>query len=213
MASNYVKMRDASRRLFLGYDQDAMIARWSLEHDDAFLYVSYMGQRLKIDRRTGALSHAQPPAPGEYRGGDFINESMALFDLLTLSPTRPRPRGEWTSISTLGGIIGAGHDRTLSHEPTAAGFSGRLPTLARACERLGGVPCGKADVGYAIPVCMDFQILFQFWDGDDEFPANIKYLFDANALQFMHYETLWYVMGTLAERLKFYAGRQQDGFT
>ena len=38
----------------------------------------------------------------------------------------------------------------------------------------------------------------------DEFPANIKYLFDGNALRFMHYETLWYVMNTLAQRLDFY---------
>ena len=70
---------------------------------------------------------------------------------------------------------------------------------------------GKGDVSYAIPVFRDFWILFQFWDGDDEFPASIKYLFDENALQFMHYETLWYVMGTLADRLDFYVNGKGSG--
>ncbi|MBQ8108756.1 MAG: DUF3786 domain-containing protein [Clostridia bacterium] len=210
MGSNYIRMRDASRALFMEYDQEEIIRRWDLRHDEAYLYADFMGQALKIDRRTAEVSHVAAPAPGEYVCGDFINESMALFDLLTRSPARPRALGQWSSIGTLGGIIGAGHDRTLSNEPTAELFRGRTEALARACERLNGVPAGKADVGYAIPVFRDFQILFQFWDGDDEFPASIKYLFDANALQFMHYETLWYVMNCLSERLKHYAKRQ-DG--
>jgi len=204
--SNYDRMLAQAQTLFLGYDQEAMIRRWALEHDDGFLYADYMGQKLRIDRRTGDVGYACAPAEGEYRAPGFVNEGMALFDLLTRSDVRPVPTGRWSSISTLGGIIGAGHDRTLSHEGTAARFQDRCDALAAACRRLGGVPTGKADVGYAIPVFRDFQILFQYWDGDDEFPANIKYLFDENALQFMHYETLWYVMGTLADRLTWYAG-------
>ncbi|MDO4866225.1 MAG: DUF3786 domain-containing protein [Clostridia bacterium] len=204
MANNYVKMLMSARELFLERDQQAMIDLWSLEHDDGYLYMEYFGQRLKLDRRTAEVSYAQAPAAGEFRSAGFTNSSMALFDLLTYAPTRPHANGSWSSISTLGGIIGAGHDRTLSHESTAAKFAGKMEALARACERLGGVPAGKGDVSYAVPVFRDFGILFQFWDGDDEFPANIKFLFDANARRFMHYETLWYVMGDLGDRLDFY---------
>lgn len=204
MPDNYDKMLASAQGLFLEYDQGEMIRRWDLEHDGDYLYADYLGQRLRIDRRTGEVSHARKPVPGEYRAAGFVNEGMALFDLLTRSPVRPRPTGRWSSISALGGIIGAGHDRTLSHEGTAARFLNRCDALARACQRLGGAPEGKGDVSYAIPVFRDFRILFQFWDGDDEFPANIKYLFDENALQFMHYETLWYVMNSLADRLTFY---------
>jgi len=203
--SNYDKMLAQAQGLFLEYDQDEMIRRWNLAHDSDYLYAEYLTEALRIHRRTGEVSYAREPAAGEYRAVRFVNEGMALFDLLTRSALRPRPTGRWSSISTLGGIIGAGHDRTLSHEDTAAQFQGRAGALARACERLSGVATGRADVGYAIPVFRDFEILFQFWDGDDEFPANIKYLFDENALQFMHYETLWYVMNSLSERLAWYA--------
>ena len=204
MASNYEKMAEGARALFLQKDQAAMIARWSLDHDEDSLFVTYFNERLRIDRHTGLLTSLEPE--GAYRSPDWVSETMALFDLLAYPVQRPRAAGRWASISTLGGIIGAGHDRTLSNESTAAQFSGRMDALRAACERLGGRPLGRADVGYAIPVFEDFGIWFQFWEGDDEFPDNIKYLFDENALRFMHYETLWYVMDSLARRLEYYCG-------
>ena len=208
MASNYEKMLQGAQALFLKKDQPGMIARWGLAHDDDWLYVRYFGERLRIHRRTAALESLE--GAGTFRPGNYVNEGMVLFDLLTLSPDRPRTAGRWASISTLGGIIGAGHDRTLSNEPTAAKFAGREDALRAACARLHGTPLGKADVGYAIPVFEDFGIWFQYWEGDDEFPANIKYLFDENALRFMHYETLWYVMNSLADRLEYYANEGAD---
>ena len=203
MATNYEKMASSARELFLKMDQSAMIARWGMVADAEYLYVRFFGERMRIDRRTAVIESQEPE--GVYHPDDYVNESMSLFDVLNHSATRPRTVGRWASISTLGGIIGAGHDRTLSHEATAAKFTDHLDALRSACERLGGVPLGRADVGYAIPVFEDFGIWFQFWEGDDEFPAAIKYLFDENALQYMHYETLWYVMNALAQRLEYYA--------
>ena len=201
MGSNYMKMVLGARKIFLECDQAAMIARWGLESDDDSLYVRFMGERMRVDRRTGEVASLETEG---YVPADYINESMVLFDLLAYPQGRPRASGRWASISTLGGIIGAGHDRTLSHEGTAEKFSGRIDALRAACERLGGVPLGRADVSYAVPVFEDFGIWFQFWDGDDEFPASIKYLFDENALRYMHYETLWYVMRCLEDRLEYY---------
>ena len=207
MATNYEKMELAARALFLQSDQQAAIARWDLRHDGDYLYFHLFSQPVKLDRRTAELL---PDGPCDYSLESTVNESMAVFDLLTLSPRRPRAKGTWSSISGLGGVIGAGHDRTLGHEGDAARFAGHPEALARACRHLGGTPETKADVGFAIPVFADFRILFQFWDGDEEFPAQIKYLFDENALQYMHYETLWYVMGAAMSRLTWYY-RQEQG--
>ena len=202
MASNYEKMAEGARALFLERDQGEIIARWGLRHDDERLYVSYFGEPMAIDRSTGVLTSLASPGPYPMTTG--ADETMALFDLLAYPRARPRAAGRWASISTLGGIIGAGHDRTLSREAVAEQFSGRIDALRAACERLGGVPMGRADVSCAVPVFEDFGIWFQFWDGDDEFPASIKYLFDENALRYMHYETLWYAMGCLEDRLEYY---------
>lgn len=202
--SNYEKMLLAARELFLQRDQEEMIRKWDLDCDDDHIYFSLFSQALRLERKTAIVSPAQE---GGYPLKSAINESMIIFDLLTLAPVRPRLKGRWESISGLGGVIGAGHDRLLGHRADAELFAGNAGELARACEKLGAVSFGKADVGYIIPVFEDLCVLFQFWDADDEFPAQIKYLFDANALQFLHYETLWYVMGGIAARLKYHCGK------
>ena len=153
---------------------------------------------FSADHNTGSTIISDDSDP-YHKTGPTVNDSLVLFDILT----RPRAAaaGSWASVSDLGGVIGAGHDRTLRNEPQAARFAGQCERLARACEALGGVRESKADVGYAIPVFRDLRILFQFWDADDEFPASIKYLFDRNALSFMHYETLWYLMNCCYRRI------------
>ena len=209
---NYEKMEQQARELFLQADQDEILRTWQLEADERWIYVDFISQQLKIDRATAEIAVPEPgsgsealasqDAGREALGGSTYNRSMVLFDILTRTGTRPRPSGSWASISMLGGHIGANHDRTLRNEPQAARFAGQTQHLRLACEALGGRPESKADVGYSIPVFGDLRVLFQFWDADDEFPASIKYLFDANALQFMHYETLWYLMGAVYSRIE-----------
>ncbi len=191
---------------------------------------------LSLAENTGAAGSGQAENTGtaeeeqtEYTGaagaeqtfplGDTVNDSLVIFDILTrgrayrseksggIVRQRPVAAGRWASISELGGILGIGHDQKLRHDSAAARFSGQTERLVRACRALGGVPCGKADVGFAIPVFRDLGISFQFWDADEEFPASIKYLFDANSLEFMHYEALWYMMHGLYSRLAWWFDR------
>ena len=198
MTDNYGKMELQARELFLKLDQQSIIETWQLKADDKFIYAEFFGKELRIDRKTAAISSAVPDTVLS----STQDESMVLFDILSRTGPAPKASGQWASISMLGGHIGAGHDRTLRNEPQAAVFAGQTERLAAACRALGGTPFSKADAGFAIPVFRDFKILFQFWDADDEFPASIKYLFDTNALQYMHYETLWYVMGAAYKRIK-----------
>ena len=85
--------------------------------------------------------------------------------------------------------------------PTAGGKSALALELART---LGGemqsVP-KSADVCSRIPILPFFPVIFQFWEGDEEFAPKIMILWDKKALDFMHFETLYYVIGLLLQRL------------
>ena len=201
MTSNYEKMLLGAKELFLRRDQEKMIGLWGLEHDGEYFYFDLFSQPVKLSRKTALLGAAggegYPPVNG-------VNDSMIVFDLLTRPSARPKCKGEWASISMLGGRIGAGHDRLLHHGKDAEFFTGAADRLADACLRMRGLPFGKADAGVVIPVFGEFSAVLQFWDADDEFPAQLKFLFDANALDFMHYETLWYVMAGILARVKYY---------
>ena len=132
---------------------------------------------------------------------------MSVYDMLCYSYERPEPpalSGEWASLSVLGGIIGAGHTQKLHTPNVLAPMEGRLADIGAACEEMGGRPVKGGDVSYILPVFDFFPLWLQFWDADDEFPSSIQFLWDKNALEFMHYETLWYVVGHVETLLDAY---------
>ena len=190
MASNYDKMAAQARKLFLTYDQEAIIRRWNLAADDGFLYVKLLDEQVKIDRKTA-------------EGGSY-QQTLVLFDILTRSADRPHPAMRWASLSELGGVIGARHEASLNSALPSL-FAGKCDRFREACLALGGREYDKGDASFIIPVFQDFEVLLIFWDADDEFPASVRFLFDENALSYMRYETLWYVIGMISDKLA--AGR------
>ena len=70
----------------------------------------------------------------------------------------------------------------------------------------GGEALPGADVSYALPFFEDLRIAVQFWHGDDEFAPRLRVLWDANADQYLRYETMYYAIGLLKSRLRAYGG-------
>ena len=58
-----------------------------------------------------------------------------------------------------------------------------------------------ADIAYALPVFEDLELALFFWAGDEEFSPQIRYLWDENALAYIRYETMYYVLDWLRTRL------------
>ena len=52
-----------------------------------------------------------------------------------------------------------------------------------------------------------FPVLIQFWDADDEFPAQIKIMWDDQTMRYLNFETTYYLQGDLLERLKMFAAK------
>ena len=84
----------------------------------------------------------------------------------------------------------------------AAVFAGRCEDLKKACEKLGGVPEKVGDVAYKLPLFDFMEVIFQFWDADEEFEASVRILWDENILSYMRFETTFYAALHLLERLK-----------
>jgi hypothetical protein len=45
-------------------------------------------------------------------------------------------------------------------------------------------------------------VAIQFWEGDDEFPPRVRWLWDENALMYLKYETMWFALGLLRSTLR-----------
>ena len=53
------------------------------------------------------------------------------------------------------------------------------------------------DLGFRFPVFGDLSVILKFYRADEDFPASLTLLWDENMLQFVFYETVFYMAGHL----------------
>lgn len=202
MQSNYEKQAGMARELFLKYNQRDIIEKYHLEHDENYLYLRFIGDRYRIRRETGEMEVLDPAADVYESCGDF-NVVMSVFDVLCYSEETPGLSGEWCSLHNLQ-VTMSSPNADVFNQKYADAFAGHTELLREACRSLGGVPeplSAGADICCRMELFAFFPIQFRFWDADEEFPAKIQLLWDRNSLKFMHFETLYYVMGHLMKKL------------
>lgn len=200
MAGNYDRMQEAARLLFLEYEPERLRARLSLPRDPAGIPIRFLGEDYLVRREDGEVVDAR----GE-RASFFA--ALAIYDVLCHSEETPVLAGSFVPTMELHGIMGSNSVHEDLNAREAAFFAGRGEELAEACRRRGGVPGSRGDVSFRLPAFDFFPMELRFWDADEEFPAQLQFFWDANALAFVHYETLWYISGALLASLH----RELDG--
>ena len=69
---------------------------------------------------------------------------------------------------------------------------------------LGGIQQPRlagADLTFQMPVVPYFNVLFQYWEADEEFPAKILILWDKVSMSYLHFETTYYLQGDLLDAI------------
>ena len=199
--SNYEKMKNDMAGVFLQYDQEIMIRKFSLEHDEKYLYLHFLNRRYRIDRRNGQVGWSKDDFRTE-ENADY-NEAMTIYDVLCFSKDPVCPSHEWVKVGSLSAVKGGTLEKGGNFFHGAGeNFGGRTGQLARACEALGGRKIEKGDVGYEMDLFPFLPVSLRFWNSDEEFPASLQILVKRNVLDYMHYETLMFALSHLLKRLK-----------
>ena len=185
------KLLRESKERFLTYDQEEMIQRFDLKHDNDYIYIRFLDLEYRIDRKTGDLLQAERLADS--------TEMAAVFELLTKSAAAPSPVGTWASIAQL-----CTNTTTTDLDKYArrlAPFEDHPEKLREVCEKLGGTPGSKGDINYIIPVFDNIPVWFQYWEKDDEFPASVQFLWDSSITAHFRWATLWNIMDCIVKRM------------
>lgn len=197
--SNYERILPDARRRFLTFDQAEMIRRFSLKHDELYLYLPFIGQTHRIHRSSGLVEWLDKD--GIPHEADF-NSALSVYDVLCCSKPDCALSGQFAPINSvaknyhtqnLGGSVFDSCPAFLSLNPDR---------LEQALLSLGGIREGKGDIACRINTFPFLPIRIQFWEADDEFPASLQILWDLNTLDYLHYETTYYVAGHLLHRLR-----------
>lgn len=195
---NYQIQAQQAKDRFLTYDQDALIRKMQLEADEAYLYIPMLSQRHRICRKTGDMDRLTETG---WVGANSHGEVMTLLDLICDSRENRRICGRWKAMGDFGLLF---HQNLLEsqRDPWADRFEADPARFRQACEALGGRPFPQGDIAYAIELFDGLEILIQLWFGEEEFPAALRFLWDANALMYIRYETMYFARGLLLQRLR-----------
>ena len=102
--SNYEKMKNDMAGEFLRYDQNAMIHKFNLEHDENYLYIYFVCRKYRIDRLSGKITWSEDAFRTE-KDADY-NEAMTIYDVLCSSKKHCHLSHEWVNIGSLSSVQG-----------------------------------------------------------------------------------------------------------
>ena len=202
MQSNYDLQVDIGRKIFMEYDQETLIRKFSLQADESWIYLTYLNTPCRIYRADGRIDEL---VYGEWTECRNYSTVMTIYDLLCYHKgnTAPALHHQWCTVGAF--VVTGITDTGTFTKKAAALFDGHIEELKAACEKLGGTMekrLAGADITCCIPVTHFFPVLLQFWEGDDEFPPKLQLMWDRNANSFLHFETTFFLQGDLFDRLK-----------
>ena len=200
MASNYKIMRNQMRGEFVKYNQEKMIKKFSLRNDEDYIYIEFMRREYRIDRKTGVVEwsedHFSTGVEADY------NESMTIYDILCYSKEDCRLSGNYCPVNMLKGTVKSGSVGSNLFQKSADGFNRKLKELETVCGIFGEKVDLSGDVAAKLYPFPFLPVILQFWEADEEFPANLKFMFDENILDYMHFETIFFMMGHIVRRIQ-----------
>lgn len=182
--SNYEKQCEEWRQKFLTMDQEDICRRLpGIEKDEEHLLLWHYGRRFAVDRNDGTIR-----AVSDDRAVDIMPK-LNIYTLFWYAKEDVSLTGDWIPFRELKGASPfAGAFRQGILEPLAATFSGHVELLDKAVERLRGVRVSSTSFQLLAFSCMPVKL--NFWDADDEFPAQANLLFDSSATDLAHVESI-----------------------
>lgn len=195
---NYARALEYARGLFMKWDQTKFIARCRLRHDEDYLYLNFLGEPWRIERSSGTAQRIC----GETIIDANFSEGLSIYDYLCGEEPFPALSGRFCHVNSLPHVAQSSPSTGDFHQRYANFFQEHIPALEKAIEQIRIAPFPQGDVACLFPVFDGFNAVFQFWEGDEEFPPSVRFLWDENSQGYLKYETLYYVMGCFLERLK-----------
>ena len=195
---NYRIQAQQAKQHFLSYDQEQLIRKLDARADDTYLYAEMLCKLHRIHRGTGNIEKWNGSA---WVSANSHSEVMTLLDLVCDSREERFLSGRWKQMRDFGLMF---HQNLLENarDPWAERLQRDPEALIQACVALKGKSMTGGDVSYVIELFDGLEIWLQFWEGDEEFPPRVRWLWDENALMYLKYETMYFAVELLRQRIE-----------
>ena len=192
--NNYDKMLASAQRRCAGYDMAALAAKPGVEDTPEHLKTKLIGQDVLVSKADGAVTV-------EGRAASF-GEALSIYDWLCDRRENAVSSGDFCPVSSLPGVYVSGKGLGMNMPTLSGKIDGDPDRFRKNMAAMGAKEIPLGDLGWQLDIFPGFPMQLKFYFGDEEFPPQLTLLWDKNSLQFVRYETLYYIAGCLHGRLK-----------
>ncbi len=192
--SNYDHMLADALRRFTTYDPAALAAHPGVEQRANQLHTVFLGEPVVLDHQKGTATVGG-------RSADF-GETLSILDWLCDGDPCAKAAEEYCTVSSLPGVYVGGSGLTMRADALAQKIHENPEAFRCACRCMGGKELPLGDLGCSLSIFPGLSVCLKFYFGDEEFPPQLTLLWDKNILQFVRYETVYYIAGCLRNRLQ-----------
>ena len=192
--NNYDKMLADALRRFTTYDRTVLSSRPGVEGGEDQLFTRFLGETVMLNPDRGCITV----------GGRQANfgEALSILDWLCDGKPDAQAAGVYCTVSSLPGVLVSGSGLSMNGNALATRIHENPEKFHSACQTMGGKPVPMGDIGYCLPIFPGVAVCLKFYFGDEEFAPQLTLLWDQNMLQFVRYETVYYIAGCLLQRLQ-----------
>lgn len=193
---NYAIQAQQAKQLFLSYNAEKLAKKLNAKLDENYFYTKLFLEDYRIQRSTGDITRL---VNGEWMNANSFNEVLTIFDLVCDSREDRFLTMRWKNMQDFG--LQFHQNLAEGRNPWAERFETNLDAFHKACREMGAEPFKAGDASYSFEVFDGLRVIMVLWLGDEDFPAQLRYLWDENAKMYIRYETMYYALNLLLHRL------------
>lgn len=163
------------------------------------MQTSFIGGAVFCNCQTGALTIK------EGKECDF-SQGLSILDYVCDRKSSAKAMDEFCPVGSLPGVFVGGSGLSMGFESLAKAIQNDPEAFQKACISLGAEKIPLGDMGYKLHIFPDLCMQIKFYYQDEEFPPQVTFLWDKNILQFVRYETVYYIAGCIVRELKAHMG-------
>ena len=196
---NYAKMLEDAKGRFLTYDREVLLQNPGVAPWERGVKTAFLNEAVFCDCQTGAIT------TNEGKECDFFRV-LSVLDYICDRKSFAKASGKYCSVGSLPGVFVGGSGLSMGFESLAQAIQNDPEAFQKACVSLGAEKISLGDMGYELHIFPDLCMQIKFYYQDEEFPPQVTFLWDKNILQFVRYETVYYIAGCIARELKAHMG-------
>jgi hypothetical protein len=171
-------------------------ASFGEEDGRPYVDLDYFGHRLRVFKDKVGYPEGVAANPWD---------AILLYNYLAFQG-KSAPTGKWITYQSLPNSVSKTKTLKRLEAELATHFAGRQAKLEEAAVKLGaeGVKVAEdADLQLLLRPLPKVPVLLLFWEADPEedFPAQVHYLFDGNVSDYLDLESLLFLVEQLSDRL------------